>query len=76
VGIIVKPAAIRILELLAEEAPLSATQISERLQIPYTTIKSLLSVARLLGAVEYYRGIRGAYILTDHGKKLVEQNRG
>lgn len=71
-----KPAVIRILELLAEEAPLSASQIAEKLNIPYTTTKSLLSVARLLGAVEYYRGIRGAYVIAEHGKKLVQQNRG
>jgi len=47
----------RILKLLAQESPLSPKLIGERLNIPATTVRSLLSQAKSLGAVDNYKGI-------------------
>jgi len=62
----------KILALLSKESPLGPANISEKLDMPITTVKSLLSIARKLGAVQYHKGIRGSYELTEHGKSLLE----
>jgi len=63
----------RILKLLYEESPLSPKVIGERLGMPASTVRALLSYAKSLGAVVNYKGIRGLFTLTEYGKQLVKR---
>jgi len=65
----------KILHLLAEESPLSPKIIAERLEMKEPTVRTLLSHCKSLGVVKNYKGIRGLYVLTDYGKKLVEEKK-
>ena len=63
----------KILKILYNESPLSPKVIAERLEMNTSTVRVLLSHAKSLGAVTNYKKIRGLFILTPYGKRLVQQ---
>ena len=62
----------RILELLSRDAPLSPTKIAEILNLKIKSVTAALTFLRKFGFVQYHRGMRGFYELTEEGRKIVK----
>lgn len=63
----------RILELLSRDAPLSPSKIAELLDLKIKSVTASLTFLRKFGFVQYHRGMRGFYELTESAKDFIKK---